>query len=791
MMRIPTRLRRFAWPAIITVVLGAPVIVTLAGRVPNTVETNVAPRLPEWPERTIELGHRALPDGTTLAGTAMDLDRPDRLVAHAELRLGLELYDAASELVRGEIWIVGTDCFYRTAAGGTFVDHEYLAFHRGRECQNGPGWRPTGVMALRIVLRGSERIGLMASDVPAGSVDRDWITFPDSHRRPGGPVAAVWARYADTYAGGARRRIDLLGYVWQVSDSSVWLWGAVALALIFVWSGGMLLSPGGPGSSPPRPGRILALSSGVAGVGLGVALLYAVLVPPLQAPDEPDFLLAFAQLADRPDIAAQTATLAQIGHLDRLMFHNDERFRPFDVGRPLVRPWPSTVDPPRAGTNSVTSALWWAGLARLVAPLGAPGSLLSIRLANAALFALCMGIATAMLLVVSGGGVASPQTVCLTLLLVPTLPFFATYVSEFSILASMYVFMAAVAVGLFLDTQRGYLLGFPLGIGCALALASGRNALPYMAIAGALCFGRAVLGSRGDRSTGDDTRRSMWFWTGLAAGLAVYPLISTPGFSAGLWPPDAGQMSERFRDIAEALRRYPWGLVVVAPIGFAVERAMAVFRRRLGPPPRAVLGLVRVLGYAAAAAVVVSLIASVFTRYPVLWNAELVRPRSVWVYVAHVLYVAASGFRLANHDSYLSLLFWGGFGWVDTIPGAAFVSVLVVLAAGGVVLTVVHIAQTRQLRQAIWLGLIAIGWGVALVAYAVATHYLHRNLHGRYLVGLYLSTLGICWSVVAWLPRTGLPGRFRSLAIAREWLLLVLVAGIHAYALRFILLRYY
>ena len=792
MMRIAPRLHRVVWPALIAAVLGAPVVVTLAGRVPNIVEADVAPRLLEWPVRAVDMDHRALADGATLAGTGLRLDQPEGLAAHDELRLAVQLYGAAANLIRGEIWLAGTDCFYRTPAGSTFTDHEYLTFHRGRECVRGIQGHPTGVLVVRIELRGTERIGLMTSDVPAASAGPNWITRPDIHRGPDGPVSVVWARYADTYVGGERRRSDLLGYVWQVSDSSVWLWVAVGIALMSVFVGGILLWPGSSGPSPSRAGRILAVSAGVAGVGLGVALLYAVLVPPLQAPDEPDFLQVFAEVTQRPDVAFQTETLAKIGHLDRIMYHDDERFRPADIGRPLDRPWPpGGGPPPGAGRNSVTATHWWAGLAHVIPPIGAAGSLLAIRLANAVLFALCLAVATLMLLVVSRGEIASPQAVCLTFLLVPTLPFFATYVSEFSILTLAYVFIAAIAVGLFFDTSRAYLLGLPLGIGCSIALASGRNALPFMPMIGALCIGRAMLGSRDDRSGGDDRRRSMWFWAGLAAGLSVYPLMSTAEFRGGLWPPDARQMSERLRDVAEFLRRYPWTLVALTPIGFAIERASAVLRRRLGPPSRPTLGLIRVLAYGAAVAVVANLIASVFTQLPVLWNAELVRTSSVRVYVDHVLQVAASGFRLAGHDVYLSRLFWGGFGWVDAVPGDAFVSLMVMLAAAGVVVTMVHTARARQTRPAVWLALMAIGWGVALVAYAASTYYLHRNLHGRYLVGPYLLTLGICWSSIARFPQMALPGRFRALSIAREWLLLAAVAAIHAYALRFILLRYY
>ncbi|MEI6666609.1 MAG: hypothetical protein WCP29_00530 [Acidobacteriota bacterium] len=784
-------LRRVGWPVAAALVLGVPLVITLAGSVPNTIETDVAPRLPAWPIESVALGTKVLPDGTTLAGGRLDMVRPEPIVRHEELLLAMELYGSSPALVEAEIQIRGTDCVYRTEAGAALAAGQYLSFHRGRMCGHVLHGPANGQLALRLVYRGGNRIGVMASRAPAGSADQGWISVPMATTQQDGRVAVAWARYRDSYLGGARSRAELLAYVWQLSNSTRWVWLAVACALFCVCAGGMLLSIGASASGPLNVSGMFGVSCGVAAVSLGLAVLYASLVPPLQAPDEPDFFLAFAEVANRPALAVQTAELGRTGHLARIMFHDDQRVRPYDVGRPFDQPWLSNVNPPPPGTNSVIAAFWWTRLAGLVASMEAPGALLSVRLANAALFAVCLGAATLMLLVVLAGEVTSPQLIALTLLLVPTLPFFAMYVSEFAIQASVYAFLAAVAAGLFLDTRRGYLLGFPLGIGSALALASGRNALPYMAVVGALCVGRAVLGTPDDRATWSDWRRTGWFWLGLAGGFALYPLTSTSGFVQGLWTPDAVGVSDRFRTAAELLRRHPWLLVGAVPFGFVLERAAAVVRRKLGPPPTAALTLVRVLAYGAATSVALSLAVSVFARYPQLSNVDLARPSSVREYVSRVMGVAVSGFRLTNHDLYLSSWFWGGFGWVDTMPGTGFVSLLVLLAAAGAIGTLASIARTRQIRRALWLGALMAGWGVALGGYAASTYYLHRNLHGRYVVALYLVTLGVCWSIVAWLPRTGLSGRFRRFAATREWALLILIAAVHAYALRFILVRYF
>ena len=88
-----------------------------------------------------------------------------------------------------------------------------------------------------------------------------------------------------------------------------------------------------------------------------------------------------------------------------------------------------------------------------------------------------------------------------------------------------------------------------------------------------------------------------------------------------------------------------------------------------------------------------------------------------------------------------------------------------------------------------WLLLLGCGAAATLVLYAVSSYYLNRNLHGRYLVGLYLSMLGIFSSVLPLLPQVGPHSRWSHLA--RGWSIVVVGAAIHAYALRFILFRYF
>ena len=72
---------------------------------------------------------------------------------------------------------------------------------------------------------------------------------------------------------------------------------------------------------------------------------------------------------------------------------------------------------------------------------------------------------------------------------------------------------------------------------------------------------------------------------------------------------------------------------------------------------------------------------------------------------------------------------------------------------------------------------------MALAAYALSSHFLDRNLHGRYLVGLYIAAILAGWTVPL-LSRDG--SRVPIVA-----LIFGAVIAIHAYALPFVLLRYF
>jgi len=789
------RLVRLAWPLLVAAVLGAGVIVTLAERVPNVVDVEMGSRDPEWAFGPVALEYKRSPAGITTVGAALWLQRIDRLAGHTELWLSIDAYENTLTVLSGEVHLVGTMCAYTLEAGQTITGRRFVVFRQTEQCYPPLTGQPTGQLNLEITVRGGNKVGLLVSRAPAGTPDPDWITFDRPPRRsPQDPIGVVWARSADTYVHNERRRVELLAYLWQLPGSTKSLWALVLVAVVLVLAGsGLLFARRDAGDQGAWLRAALGAASGVASIALGLSILYAVLVPPLQAPDEPAHFLAFAEVLDRPALREQMLDLARLGHADRLTFRTDERIRPFDVGRPAATAGEAeTIPTPPTASESVTTWMWWRALGLVTPKAGAAATLLWLRLANGVIFAASLGLAALLLLFVGRGTVVAPHLAALVLLLVPTLPFFGMHAAEYAVVTSLYVFVAALSAGLWFDTPRSHWLGLPMGIGLALLMGTRRGALPLLPVFEALLLGRALLGSSEDQSSGGQRRSAVIFWAGLTVGLVLSPLMNTNQFLASLWPPDtASQRPDWFKFVAEAPRRFPWLLVLAAPAGLVIELIANRVRRAIGSTGRFAKMFTRGFAFVVAAGVVLSLALSLWFAFPELGGIDGQIGLRPWRYARQVLIVVATSLRLRGHDLWMSSSFWAGFGWLDAIPGGPFVSAMVLLAAIGIIATMLRLALRSDGRGAVRLIVLVVGWVVSLLAYAVSVNSLHRILHGRYVIGLYLVGLVACWTVVALLPRLKSSNRVLRLAILREHVLLLLIAGIHGYSLCYILSRYF
>jgi hypothetical protein len=197
-----------------------------------------------------------------------------------------------------------------------------------------------------------------------------------------------------------------------------------------------------------------------------------------------------------------------------------------------------------------------------------------------------------------------------------------------------------------------------------------------------------------------------------------------------------------------------------------------------------------VLSRAAIAApllMIASLVLSLLVRYPKLAFVDPFKMPPPGEYVKSVMAVAMTMFRLANVDFLTSWSFWGGFGWLETVPPAAFVSALVA-ASGLAFSTLVYlVAREGDVRALTRILLALAGAAASMAAYALSVvSVTPADLHGRYLIGLYLSMLVIAWSAVPRLAvlRPNRVGFFRA-SVAAACVI------VHVVSLAVILRRYF
>ncbi len=776
--------RRLAISAAVTVALFGTLAVVLAGGVPDVRDREIAPEQPGWTSIPVPFEAAADGDGRATHRLRLFTATPAVMLGTPEIDIlfATSVRGRPLRIVHGAIDTAG--CRYATPQGERIRSNALVRFVRTEPCVPPPD--PSGEIVLTMQVTPDQPLAIWALQPPAPARG-DGLIFIGAKPDATEAVPVVRGRYVELRQASPFRRVDLLAYAWQLGGTACWIGGVVAAAGLLFAVGIGLFRP----FSIRRPGESwLRQPVGAGALALSLGLLYAVIVPPFQAPDEPHHFLAFTDLVGRPELAAQAEDLGRAGHLQRIKFHVLDKLRPVDVGRPLAGEWDADTFPMRVAERSRTTELLWRAVGRLVPDRSAPGMLLALRAVNALVFSLSVAVGVALLHAVG----AAPIAACAALL-VPALPFFAVHVSEFALLTSTYVLLACVVAGLFVDGSRTHWLGLPFGLSCSLMLAGGRAAGPLVAFVAAIPLGRALLATRAAAGA-PGARASAWrhalvFWGGAAAGASVLILLSTEEFTRGLFPRDASQAEGWFRSAARLLREQPWLIALLAPAGCAAEvgtaRVRAWLRRTGWNAGRAA----RVMAYGAAAALAGIAVASLVVEMPRL--ARLVFTRvsvpPLVPYVADVLTVFSTSVRLRHPDFFLSTSFWGAFGWTETQIPSGMVTALVGLFGALAVLLLVRVGRSRDVRKTAWIALLWAGSLGAVALYAVSSHYLYRNLHGRYLVGLYLSGL----AVVLTAPSLRLPSavpdpdgpRGAGLAVAG------LLAAIHAVALAVVLCRYF
>jgi hypothetical protein len=236
------------------------------------------------------------------------------------------------------------------------------------------------------------------------------------------------------------------------------------------------------------------------------------------------------------------------------------------------------------------------------------------------------------------------------------------------------------------------------------------------------------------------------------------------------------------------IMRHPWILVPLGLVASAVELGLHSKKSDDGSRVRARAGgFVASVGYSAAALLALSIALSALVDYPSAPVVDLQHPPSTISYISGMLSAAVTMFRFGHHDFLTSQSFWSGFGWLDTSLPESIVTALSVGSGAALVFTLVVIARTRAYRAGTLLFVVIAGLLAAFVVSSLTVRSTPAALHGRYLLGIYICLITLCWQ---WLPRTIPEAR----SLAKTIVLVacgVCVIAIHALAFATILGRYF
>ena len=200
------------------------------------------------------------------------------------------------------------------------------------------------------------------------------------------------------------------------------------------------------------------------------------------------------------------------------------------------------------------------------------------------------------------------------------------------------------------------------------------------------------------------------------------------------------------------------------------------------------LPAVRWVALGLAAALLLLFAASLWLPYPALDPLDPLQPPPARDYVRQAVLACGTLLRFGRPDHLTSITFWGGFGWLDTLLPNPLISLLAASSGVALVLLLVWIGRTGSGRVLVWLGFAAGGFVLSAAVYALSiVRATPADLHGRYLLGLYISFLVIAWSALARMEQSGFIRR-PDLLIGGTGLACL---AVHTYSVVFILARYF
>ena len=670
-------------------------------------------------------------------GFELDFDAADVGVAMRSDRLefALATQGVPARVERASVTVADTTCRFEAAAGAVIDDESYLSLRRVGTCAAPEGPRP-GRLELNVTTQDPAALAIWALLPPVAPV-RTPESLLVMASPSGPPLGHTWARgrYIVERPGRGPSQAALLTFLWNTPLPGAWFWTALAMLALVLVAGTALLTLTGTG---------LLRCIGGALAGAAMAGAYAVLSPPLHAPDETNYLQTFAILAERPDLDPQIESWSLRNHFERLRSRSDQRFRGADREQPSPERWTTPgeiIDDLGSVMEHRSPAVshYWSLAGRFLGTWPAARTLLALRLLNAAAFGLAMGMACALVAVPAGRGLAAYPAILLS---IPTLAFFAMHVSNHALLVCSSIVAAGVLTRVVLTAQITAAAGAALGFAAGLALITSRSAPPMAVVWLALIAVRVMpSGARPARSRAD----TVAFWGSTMAPVALLLLATTLPYLRQV----EGYLSVLGLAAPLTPIRLSVAAIVLAAAGAAVELALApALRAAMDRRPSLFRGAALLSGAALTVGLIAAIAAPRLMAIAPLRELSPGAPPTPAAYIAEMWRASLGVFGGYPPDFLLVGSLWGGFGWLDTLPPLWLITGLSALL--GILLTwgLGRAVVTRQAARAAVVVALLTALAATLTIYAALTAIAGQSLHGRYLLAWYLALVALAAAVV-------------------------------------------
>ncbi len=519
-----------------------------------------------------------------------------------------------------------------------------------------------------------------------------------------------------------------------------------------------------------------ALKSALTVCWIGLTTTYIFLVPPLQAPDEPDHLITYTQLVNDPIFSNGILKLAQKTHFERIKFHPEQKFTANSISKPLPGDWASHIGPTDIQTRSPLTAMIWKFLDKIKPKIKPANYLIFLRGFNSIfilaiiLFALSFG---------TGTDRKGDRAYLTILLSIPTLIFFGMHVSNYFTAISIYIVGGIVVLR---TLNRNTVLQsdiFLFSICSAVApftnASGGATIIVWTLMLGIACaFEENNSPSLKNLLTKDCL-------------IAFAPIIFFQAIFNRQFLEQTINSSHPIIFLISDIKS-----ISLIPILLPL---VLIFRGLLTAIPKPIenraLKYVRVGTLTALAAIVGFAVSqSLFPNFGLnLRDIENFPTKNAKLYSLLNILVFWKDFIPGKQDFYMSSTFWFGFGWLESMPHQLWQNLIRISSSLSIYYCLTAIYRKYDFARVAKITSLLISINIFLYGIAFKTSMNEVNLHGRYLIFCYVLALVLGGQGLAEILKPKI-GRECNANLIKSGLVCIL-ALIHCLTAIFLINRYF